>query len=244
MTLILRMDVDVHNASLVKNLLHRRETPSCHYLLGILKLCSDHDVKLLISLRPNVLPEKSITDLMIEDGHEICLHANGLSSETLMNEKRKLETHIGRQVKGLTYHGGGLLENAVYQVFRRERYCGHPGTPFQALLAGFEYDATGYSLIQSEFPVKMTLGNQTVWLFPNHISLDIDGVYPEDKINSDLLVTSSCKVFCFHSNYLWGYGFRKRTHQMLLKLFKTIKENRVTTETCSEVLAKSSRILK
>jgi len=213
----LRVDVDVPHSSLLKNKL--RISGGCKYFDKVLKVCEEHGIKIAVMFRPlHAMPSEEIINATLEHKHEICLHADGVSVAGLSMEKRLLEEHTKVKIEGLGYHGGDLIDTLAFKVLRREKYRGNPGTPFQAMLAGFKYDATGYTNAP-ETPTLLNMEKNSVIVFQQHATIDWISL---EKIES--LFKNDYTILAFHSNYLHGYGLRKPTFPILKSIFQYIRK--------------------
>jgi len=222
-----RVDVDVPTSSLVRNKL--KINGGCKYFHRVLKICEEHGIKLVVMFRPvYAMPAEEIFHAVPEHGNEIALHADSISGEGLLRERVLLETLGNVKVEGLAYHGGDLLDNIVFKILKKEKYRGNPGTPFQALLAGFKYDATGYQNTPSD-PTLLSMEKKSVVVFQQHITIDWVST---QKIES--LFKNDYTILVFHSNYLWGYGFRKPTLHVLEKIFDYIRKSNFEQLTFTE----------
>lgn len=232
----LRVDVDVSNASLIKNKLGING--GCRYFGKILETCEEHGIKIAVMFRPlYAMPSVEVINATLEHNHEICLHADSVSAAELSKEKRLLEKQAEVKIDGLAYHGGDLLDNLAFRVLRKERYRGHPGTPFQAMLAGFKYDATGYNNTP-ETPTLLSMAKDSILVFQQHATVDW---FSPEKI--ELLFKDDYTILVFHSNYLWGYGFRKPSISILERIFNYIRKFDFEQLTFSEWIRRYKRTL-
>jgi len=223
-----RVDVDVPNSSLLKNKLKIKG--GCKYLQRVLKVSEEHGIKLAVMFRPvYAKPAQEIINAVLEHGNEIALHADNISVAGLTKERRLLETIGNIRVEGLAYHGGDLIDNIVFKIFRKEKYGGSPGTPFQALLADFKYDATGYSNTPTK-PTLFSMGKKSLIVFQHHAT--VEGIPGLQKTES--LFKNDYTILVFHSNYLWRYGFRKPTIRLLEKIFDYIRKSDLEQLTFTE----------
>jgi len=213
----LRVDVDVSNSTLIKDKLGING--GCKYFDKVLKACEEHGIKIAVMFRPlYAMPSEEIINATFEHKYEICLHADSVSITGLTKEKKLLEKHTRTKIEGLAYHGGDLIDNLAFKVLRKEKYRGNPGTPFQAMLAGFKYDATGYDNTPKA-PTLLSMKENSTIVFQQHATIDW---LPPEKIES--LFKNDYTILVFHSNYLWGYGFRKPTITILERVFNYIRK--------------------
>jgi len=222
-----RVDVDVPNSSLIRNKLKIKG--GCKYFAGVLKICEERGIKLVVMFRPvYAMPDAGIMEAVLKHGSEIALHPDSVSVAELIRERGLLEDVSNVKVEGLAYHGGDLIDNLVFKIFKKEKYQGNPGTPFQALLAGFKYDATGYQNTPSD-PALLSMGKNSIVVFQQHIT--IDWISPQ-KIES--LFMNDYTILVFHSNYLWGYSFRKPTIRLVERIFDYIRKSNFEQLTFTE----------
>jgi len=222
-----RVDVDVPNSSLIKNKL--KVNGRCKYFGKVLKVCEEHGIKLSVMLRPvYAMPAEEIINKLLEHGHEIALHPDSISVAELTKERQLLEAHCNVKVEGLAYHGGDLLDNLAYKILKKEKYRGNPGTPFQALLAGFKYDATGYENTPSN-PTLFGIEKKSITVFQQHATVDWISLQAIES-----LFKNDYTILVFHSNYLWGYGFRKQTISVLEEIFDYLRKSDFEQLTFSE----------
>jgi len=223
----LRVDVDVSNSSLLRNKLG--VNGGCRHFSKVLKICEEHGTEIAVMFRPiGAMPTEDIINATLEQKHEICLHPDSVSVTGLSMERRQLEDRAKVRVEGLAYHGGDLIDTLAFKLLRREKYRGNPGTPFQAMLAGFKYDATGYHNTP-ETPTLLSMANSSIIVFQQHHTIDW---VPEEKIES--LFRNDYTILAFHSNYLDGYGFRKPTFPVIEKIFGYIRKSDFEHLTFSE----------
>lgn len=223
----MRVDVDVPNSSVIRNKL--KIDSGCKYFTRVLRICEEHGIKLVVMFRPvYAMPAAEIIDVVLKQGNEIALHADNISMAGLIMERELLEARSNVKIEGLAYHGGDLIDNIIFKIFKKEKYQGSPGTPFQALLAGFKYDATGYPNTPSN-PTLLRMGKKSITVFQGHIP--IDWVSPQ---NIESLFRNDYTILVFHSNYLWGYGFRKPTIHLLEKIFDYIRKSNFEQLTFTE----------
>lgn len=223
----IRVDVDVHNSSLIKNKL--KINSGCKYLTRVLKICEEHGIKLVFMFRPiYAMPAAEIIDAVIKQGNEIALHADNISVAELIRERKLLETRSNVKIEGLAYHGGDFIDNILFKIFKKEKYRGNLGTPFQALLAGFKYDATGYLNTPSN-PTLLSMGKKSIIVFQGHAT--IDWISPR-KIES--LFRNDYTILMFHPNYLGGYSFRKPTIYLIEKIFDYVRKSNFEQLTFTE----------
>jgi hypothetical protein len=231
----LRVDVDVSNSSLLKNKLGI--DGGCKYFAKVLRTCEEHGIKLAVMFRPlYAMPSEELIEATLEHKHEICLHADNVSASGLSMEGQLLEKRAKVKIEGLAYHGGDLIDNLIFKVFRKEKYLGHPGSPFQPMLAGFKYDATGYA-DTAEAPTLLNMGKNSIIVFQQHITIDW---LPQEKIES--LFRNDYTILLFHSNYLWRYGLRKPTMQLLERVFNHIRKSDLEQLTFSEWINRYGQI--
>lgn len=223
----IRVDVDVPNSSLIRNKL--KIDSGCKYFTRVLKICEEHGIKLVVMFRPiYAMPAAEIIDAVLKQGNEIALHADNISMAGLIRERKLLETRSNVKIEGLSYHGGDLIDNIIFKIFKKEKYGGSPGTPFQALLAGFNYDATGYPNTPPN-PTLLSMGKKSIIVFQGHET--IDWISPQ-KIES--LFRNDYTILMFHPNYLWGYSFRKPTIHLLEKIFDYVRKSNFEQLTFTE----------
>jgi len=214
----IQVDVDVPNSSLIKNKL--KINSGCKHLNQVLKLCEEHGIKLVFMFRPiYAMPTTKVIETVLKQGNEIALHADSILATGLIKERELLEARTNVKIEGLNYHGGDLIDNILFKIFKKEKYEGSLGSPFQALLAGFKYDATGY-LNTPPNPTLLSMGKKSITVFQQRIRIDWNSF---QKIES--LFRNTYTILTFHSNYLLGYGFRKPTIHSLEKIFKYIRKS-------------------
>lgn len=232
----IRVDVDVANASLLKNKIGINSR--CKYFEKVLKTCEEHGMKISVMFRAlYAAPSKEILNATMERKHEICLHADSVSVDELSLEKRLLEKRTGIKIEGLAYHGGDLIDTMVSRVLRKEKYRGNHATPFQAMLAGFKYDATGYNHTPAT-PTLFSFGKNSIIVFQQHVTIDWFSKEIESLFRDDYT------ILVFHSNYLWGYGFRKPTLPTLEKVFNYIRRSNLEQLTFTEWIERYGHISK
>jgi len=223
----IRVDVDVPNSSLIRNKL--KIDGGCKYLTNVLKICEEHGIKLVVMFRPiYAMPAAEIIDAVLKQGNEIALHADNISMAGLIRERKLLETQSNVKIEGLAYHGGDLIDNIIFRIVKKEKYGGSPGMPFQALLAGFTYDSTGYPKTPPN-PALLSMGKKSIIVFQGHIT--IDWISPR-KIES--LFRNDYTILMFHPNYLWRYSFRKPTIHLLEKIFDYVRKSNFEQLTFTE----------
>jgi len=233
----LRVDVDVSNSSLIKNKLGING--ECKYFNKVLEICEEHGIKIVVMFRPiYAVPSEETINATLEHKHEICLHADSVSAEGLVRERNLLEKCAKVKIDGLAYHGGDLIDNFVFKVLRKEKYRGHPGTPFQAMLAGFKYDATGYENTPRA-PTLLSMGKNSIIVFQQHMT--IDWLSPE-KVES--LFKNDYTILVFHSNYLSRYGFRKPTLPILERVFNYIRKSDFEQLTFTEWIKRNEKSMR
>ena len=102
----IRVDVDVQNDSLIANKIGWKS--GCWHITKVLELSEKYNIKIVWSLRSNVLPDRVLIGMMKDQKHEVLLHANTVLPENLIKEKETLEKHIEMKVRGSTYHSARL----------------------------------------------------------------------------------------------------------------------------------------
>jgi peptidoglycan/xylan/chitin deacetylase (PgdA/CDA1 family) len=139
MALIIRIDVDrpYGREPLVRHIISRLSSdlyfPAIEPLgylreLGIiLRMLNERRARAYVFFRRCTLPSPGILALIAEGGHEIGLHLeNSRTLDTLVDEKRTLEAHIGGPVTAFSKHGSGGAKygRRHYAPYEPEKYIG------------------------------------------------------------------------------------------------------------------------
>jgi len=231
---IFRIDVDTPTGSLLLNKLHLKRG-YLGYLRTLIALMKQFGIKASFMFIPGrTTPSPEILGEILDTDSEIALHAVEVIPETLCKQKAEMEKDVGRPILGISYHGRDLLDSVLHELTRKSRYVAYYN-PFESLLAGFRYDATGYSYLPDE-PTFLHLSERRILLFKGYVDITWGSRYgPPMPKPDDKYLRQGLNIFMIHPNYLDRYGFRRATRDDVRAVFGHVVKQEARVRTYAEV---------
>jgi hypothetical protein len=224
-TAVLRVDVDTPTSSLLRNKL-RIKTPYLAYLDTVFNLCDEFRCPMVFMFRvPDTLPTNKVIERIRETKSEAALHSEGISTARIVWEKKMLENKTS--ISGISFHGNDLDDHLLALVTRNPKFRIPPGTPFQALEAGFKYYSDGYC----DTPTFLSLGTKRLLLFPKVVCLDMMTV----ENMKEHIESHTFGNLLFHPNYLLSYGLREPTLRKVRFALETLRKHNFTITTYEQI---------
>lgn len=232
---IFRIDVDTPTGSLLLNRLHLKQG-YLRYLDTLISLLTEFGIKASFMFIPRrTTPSPEVLGQVLDTGSEIALHADEVLAPKLAQQKEEMEQLVGRPVLGMSYHGRDLSDVLVHRLTRKNRYVAYHN-PFASLLAGFEYDATGYLAERPEF---LRMGAKSILLFQNYRDITLG---PPIGSRDETLLQRDMNIYMIHPNYLDRYGFRRSRRDDVKHVFEHVRKQGVRVRTYAEVCEEYKRM--